>query len=64
MVTYMRCQIIGKCHCCPSSAILDITGEKTALIVVKFALWLSWIKSYISGLTKSVLQLVIRAHGS
>ena len=64
MVTYMRRQIIGKCQCCPSSAILDITGEKTALIVVKVALWLSWIKSYISGLTKSVLHLVIRAHGS
>ena len=24
----MRRQIIGKCHCCPSLAILDITGEK------------------------------------
>ena len=60
----MRRQIIGKCHCCSSSAILDITGKKTALIVVKVALWLSWMKSYISVLTKSVLQLVIRAHGS
>ena len=32
MVTYMRRQIVRKCHCCPSSAILDITGEKNCFI--------------------------------